>query len=363
MAQAITVLGIESSCDETAAAVVDTDGRVYSNVVASQIATHAPYGGVVPELASRAHLTSIVPVLEAALRDAGRDIDAVAVTCGPGLVGALLVGIQSARAFAMARSLPLVGVNHLDGHLLAAHLKFDERETSTPSYPFVALLVSGGHTALYRVDDPLTRAVLGQTRDDAAGEAFDKVAKLMGLGYPGGPVIDRLAAEGNADAHDFPTPMLHRKDHDFSFSGLKTAVARHVAAHERRGREATADIAASFQRSLVEVLARKSIRACKTEDVKQLVLGGGVAANRGLRTRVRELAKPEGIHVHVPPIAACTDNAAMIAYAGARRFEALGAVPFSVFSRDPARVRGRFRADGTLIPRRKASGAEVPKNI
>lgn len=355
-----TVLGIESSCDETAASVVDTDGRVYSNIVASQIATHAPYGGVVPELASRAHLTSIVPVLEAALREADRKIDAVAVTCGPGLVGALLIGIQSARAFAMARSLPLVGVNHLDGHLLAANLKFDESETAAPEYPFVALLVSGGHTALYRVDDPLTRSVLGQTRDDAAGEAFDKVAKLMGLGYPGGPVIDRLAAEGDADAHDFPMPMLHRKDHDFSFSGLKTAVARHVAAQPTRDDKATADIAASFQRSLVEVLARKSIRACKAEGVKQLVLGGGVAANRGLRARVLELAKPAGVHVHVPPIVACTDNAAMIAYAGALRFDALGAEPFSVFSRDPARVRGRFRPDGTLIPRRKPGAAKAP---
>ncbi|MFT5358882.1 MAG: N6-L-threonylcarbamoyladenine synthase [Polyangiales bacterium] len=355
------MLGIETSCDETAAAVVDTQGHVYSNIVASQIATHAPYGGVVPELASRAHLTSIVPVIEAALQEAGQKIDAVAVTCGPGLVGALLVGVQSARAFAMARSLPLVGVNHLDGHLLAANLKFDERTNVAPQYPFVALLVSGGHTALYRVDDPLTRSILGQTRDDAAGEAFDKVAKLMGLGYPGGPVIDRLAAQGDADAHDFPRPMLHRKDHDFSFSGLKTAVARHVAAQPERDEKATADIAASFQRALVEVLARKSIRACKAEGVKQLVLGGGVAANRGLRARVLELAEPAGIHVHIPPIIACTDNAAMIAYAGALRFDALGAEPFSVFSRDPARVRGRFRPDGTLVPRRTANPSKATR--
>ncbi len=362
----LSVLAIESSCDETAAAVVTAEGEVLSNVVASQIATHAPYGGVVPELASRAHLQAIVPVVRQAIGEfeakvPGGRLDALAVTNGPGLVGALLVGVQTAKALAMAWKLPVVGVNHLDGHLLAAHLRL-KGASEQPPFPFVALLVSGGHTALYRVDGPLDRTLIGQTRDDAAGEAFDKAAKLLALGYPGGPVIDRLAAKGDGRAHDFPMPMLHRKDLDFSFSGLKTAVARHVAKHgvpEWEGAldmaappPALADLAASFQRAIVEVLAKKAIRACVTQEVPHLVLGGGVAANRGLRARVSELAEKAGVKVYLPPLAACTDNAAMIAYAGAQRFLAEGAQPFDVFSRDPGRIRGRFRQDGTLIPRR-----------
>lgn len=345
-----TILGIESSCDETAAAVVREDGRVISDVVASQIDVHARYGGVVPELASRAHLRAIVPVVEEAVEGAGGwpAIDAVAVTHGPGLVGALLVGAQFAKTLAWARGLPLVGVDHLDGHLLACHLRHDDEAPLGPEYPYVALLVSGGHTALYRVDAPDAIELLGQTRDDAAGEAFDKAAKLLGLGYPGGPVIDRLAKVGDPGAFDLPRPMLHRDDHDFSFSGLKTAVARAVAKSGAMDEARQADLAASLQAAIVEVLARKAVRCCVKEGVGRLVLGGGVAANRGLRARAAELCAKEGFELFVPPIRACTDNAAMIAYAGF--FAEAGEV--AVYSRSPTRVRGRFREDGTFLPRR-----------
>jgi len=345
-----TILGIESSCDETAAAVVRADGRVIADVVASQIDVHARYGGVVPELASRAHLRAIVPVVEEAIESAGgwSAIDAVAVTQGPGLVGALLVGAQFAKSLAWARGLPAIGVDHLDGHLLACHLRHDEAAPVGPEYPYVALLVSGGHTALYRLDAPSEVTLLGQTRDDAAGEAFDKAAKLLGLGYPGGPVIDRLAATGDASAVELPRPMLHRRDHDFSFSGLKTAVARAVEARPMDG-AAQADLAASLQAAIVEVLARKAVRCCAQEGVTRLVLGGGVAANRGLRARAAELCAEGGLELFVPPIRACTDNAAMIAYAGF--FAEPGEV--AVYSRSPDRVRGRFRDDGTHIPRRR----------
>ena len=347
------VLGIESSCDETAAAVVTPDGTVLSNVVASQVALHAPYGGVVPELASRAHLRAILPVVREAVDAAGGldAIDAVAVTQGPGLVGALLTGVQAARAFAWARGLPLVGVNHLDGHLLAVHLKLPGA-AEPPAYPFIALLASGGHTGLYRVDAPDDTELLGQTRDDAAGEAFDKAAKLLGLGYPGGPIVDRLAAQGDPRAITLPIPMLHRDDLEFSFSGLKTAVARHVQQHGVPTTDAgMADLCASFQRSVVEVLAKKAVAACARSGVPRLVLGGGVAANRGLRARALELATEAGVTLHVPPIAACTDNAAMIAYAGALRLAAGHRdEDVRVYSRDPERIRGRFRADGSLIP-------------
>lgn len=352
------VLGIETSCDETAAALVDSDGQVLSSVVASQIHKHAPFGGVVPEIASREHLKAFVPVVSEVLQTlhgSGRTLNAIAVTNGPGLVGALLVGIQGARSLARGLGVPVLGVNHLDGHLLAAHLRVDDAPPP-PEFPFIALLISGGHTALYRVDAPHQRALLGQTRDDAAGEAFDKAAKLLRLGYPGGPIIDRLAKTGNPDAHDFPRPMLHRKDHDFSFSGLKTAVSHAV----KRGAldscdpddPRLADLAASFQAAVVEVLAKKAIAACIKEGVPRLVLGGGVAANRGLRTLCAELAQKKTITLTVPPISVCTDNAAMIAYAGALKFDKEGAEPFGVFSRDPGRVRGKFRDDGTHVPRR-----------
>ena len=320
----MNVLGIESSCDETAAAVVRDDGLVLSDVVASQIAIHGPYGGVVPELASRAHLRNVIPVIEQAVRalpGGFSDIDAIAVTNGPGLVGALLVGVQAGKAIAWSRNLPLVGVNHLIGHLLAVYLRRGA-ESAAPvvAMPYVALLASGGHTALYRVDGPADIEQLGETRDDAAGEAFDKVAKLLGLGYPGGPIVDKLAAVGDATAVPLPLPMRNKHGLDFSFSGLKTAVAQHVHKHGiPRAEREQADLCASFQRAVVTSLVTKSIAACKREGVSRLVLGGGVAANRGLRAVAAAECAREGIELFVPPLASCTDNAAMIAYAGAQR--------------------------------------------
>jgi len=351
------VLGIESSCDETGAALVTETGDVLADVVASQIQVHAPFGGVVPELASRAHMQAIVPVVRAAaekLPGGLASIDAVAVTRGPGLVGALLVGVQVAKAVAFALDKPIVGVNHLDAHLLAVYLRREGQPAPAPPMPFVGLLASGGHTALYRVDSPRQIALLGQTRDDAAGEAFDKAAKLLELGYPGGPVIDRLAADGDPLAIDFPLPMPRRDSLDFSFSGLKTAVARYVA---REGVPADparlADVCASFQRVVVESLTKKALAACAQEGVPHLVLAGGVAANRGLRQRAAERAAEEGVALHVPPFASCTDNAAMIAYTGALALAEgeRADLAFPVYSRDPDRVRGRFRSDGSHVPR------------
>jgi N6-L-threonylcarbamoyladenine synthase len=330
------VLGIESSCDETAAAVVDGAGRVRSDVVHSQIALHRPYGGVVPELAARDHLRNIGPIVEEALGRASmslRELGGIAVTVRPGLAGALLVGAQFAKTLAWATGVPLIGVDHLVGHLLAVYLRRDEQQVapgalaapsapSAPSFPFVALLASGGHTAIYRVNGPLASQIteLGATRDDAAGEAFDKVAKLLGLGYPGGPRIDNLAASGNGGAFALPLPMLHGESLEFSFSGIKTWVARHVAQHGRPASDqGLADLCASFQRAVVEVLARKLVRAAVSEGVGEIVLCGGVAANRGLRARAAELAGKRGLSLFVPPIASCTDNGAMIAYAGAQR--------------------------------------------
>ena len=332
----------ESSCDETAAALVRDDGYVLSDVVASQIDMHGPYGGVVPELASRAHLKAIVPVIDqavSALPNGFDDVNAIAVTNGPGLVGALLVGVQVAKAIAWSRDLPLVGVNHLVGHLLAVYL---QREADAGpvelDFPYIALLASGGHTALYRVDGPLAIQQLGQTRDDAAGEAYDKVAKLLGLGYPGGPIVDRLAAEGNGEAVDLPIPMKSRRSLEFSFSGLKTAVAQHVASlGEERSDAQVKDVCASFQRAAVESLVRKSVAACQREGVPRLVLGGGVAANRGLRARAQQVCTSKGLSLTVPPFASCTDNAAMIAYAGAQRLKAgeRDTLELGVYSRSP----------------------------
>lgn len=323
------VLGIESSCDETGAALVDGDGRVLADVVHSQVSVHAPYGGVVPELASRDHMANAAPVVRAALARAGvglDDVDGIAVTNRPGLVGALLVGVQSAKGLAWAARKPLVGVDHLMGHLLAVFLRRGDAAPVVPAFPFVCLIASGGHTAIYRVDAPVTSAVreLGATRDDAAGEAFDKVAKLLGLGYPGGPVIDRLAGEARAaDGAGLPrllAPMASGKSLEMSFSGIKTQVAQLVA--RSSGPLTAAQIAgvcASFQAAVTGVLARKVIVAAAREGVADVVLGGGVAANRELRARVAALGEARGLRVHVPPIASCTDNAAMIAYAGAMR--------------------------------------------
>ncbi len=319
------ILGIETSCDETAAAVVQDDGVVLSDVVHSQIALHAPYGGVVPELASRDHMNNIRHVIGSALQESNltlSDIGGISVTCRPGLSGALLVGLQIAKGLAWATEKPIVGVDHLVGHLLAVYLKFDAIPVCEPELPFVALLVSGGHTALYRVNGPDLAQIreLGATRDDAAGEAFDKVAKLLGLGYPGGPVIDRLAAEGDRTKIELSRPMPSRQSFEFSFSGLKTNVMRHVAEHGMP-RDATElrNLCASFQFRVVETLVRKAVRAARAERVRSLVIGGGVAANLELRTTLKRACDEHDIRLFVPPFRACTDNAAMIAYAGGLR--------------------------------------------
>ncbi|WP_441288181.1 tRNA (adenosine(37)-N6)-threonylcarbamoyltransferase complex transferase subunit TsaD [Sorangium sp. KYC3313] len=327
------VLGIETSCDETAAAVVTEGGDVLSDVVRSQVALHAPYGGVVPEVAARDHARAVVPVVREALSRAGvsaADLDGIAVTSRPGLAGALLVGLQAAKGLAWAAGKPLVGVDHLVGHLLAVFLRrggeppSDERER--PSFPYVALLASGGHTAIYRVDGPAVGAIreLGATRDDAAGEAFDKVAKLLGLGYPGGPVVDRLAAGGDAAAaaDAVPALMARKESLEFSFSGIKSSVARHVAKRGRPEGQALRDLCAAFQGAVVDALVQKTVRAARAEGIGRVVLGGGVAANQGLRAKMAAACERRGLALFVPPLASCTDNGAMIAYAGALRLAA-----------------------------------------
>jgi N6-L-threonylcarbamoyladenine synthase len=322
------VLGIETSCDETAAALVDHEGRVLSDVVQTQVALHAPYGGVIPELASRDHLTNLPPVVSLALSQAGKtldDVDLVAVTCRPGLVGALLVGVQLAKGLAWASGKPLVGVDHLIGHLFANQLRRGPEATGPrPEPPFVALLVSGGHTAIYRVEGPLPEQVteLGATRDDAAGEAFDKTAKLLGLGYPGGPVIDRLARTGQVDKALFSAPMASTKSLETSFSGIKTQVAQYVERYGVPEGQRLADVCASFQATVTAVLTDKLVAAAVREGVRDVVLGGGVAANRELRARVEGACAARGLRAHLPDLASSTDNAAMIAYAGALAFRA-----------------------------------------
>ncbi|HEY7650296.1 MAG TPA: tRNA (adenosine(37)-N6)-threonylcarbamoyltransferase complex transferase subunit TsaD [Methylomirabilota bacterium] len=314
------VLGIETSCDETAAAVLADGRRILSDVVASQEALHAPWGGVVPELASRRHLEVINPVVEQALAQAGvklSDLDGLAVTQGPGLVGSLLVGCAVAKALAWAHRKPLVGVNHLEGHIFASFLV-----DPAPSYPFVALVVSGGHTALYHAREPLQYSLLGQTRDDAAGEAFDKVAKLLGLGFPGGPAIQRVAEQGDPRAIAFPLAHMTDGARDFSFSGIKTSVSLYVKRHGPLSTSAIADVAASFQAAVVKMLVRKTVRAALHVGVKRVVLTGGVAANGPLRQALGHEAREHGITLHIPPPRLCTDNAAMITAAGTERLRA-----------------------------------------
>jgi N6-L-threonylcarbamoyladenine synthase len=314
------VLGIESSCDETAAAVLADGRRVLSDVVASQDAIHAPYGGVVPELASRRHLQVINPVIQRALDDAGvklADLDGIAVTQGPGLVGSLLIGCSVAKALAWVHRIPLVGVNHLEGHVYAAFLTDDP-----PVHPFLALVVSGGHTALYHARAPLQYALVGQTRDDAAGEAFDKVAKLLGLGFPGGPAIQRTATQGDPRAVTFPLAQMTDGARDFSFSGIKTSVSLYVKRQAPLSTSQIADVAASFQAAVVKMLVRKTIRAALHLGVKRVVLTGGVAANGPLRDALRAEATEHGIALHIPPPRLCTDNAAMITAAGTERLRA-----------------------------------------
>lgn len=329
------VLGIESSCDETAAAVVEDGTRILSSVVASQVAVHHPYGGVVPELASRKHIEAIVPVVEQAIADSGAGphrIEGVAVTQGPGLVGALLVGFSFAKAYAHARSLPWVGVNHLEGHMNSVFLG-----DHSPPFPFVALLASGGHTSLYHVTSHIEYEQMGQTLDDAAGEAFDKVSKMLGLGYPGGGIIDRMAADGDPEKIRFPRTFLDKTRFDFSFSGLKTAVKRYIMTHEDTYSDQIPDIAAGFQEAVVEVLTTKLIRAAGARDCEHIALVGGVAANSRLRGCLNETAAQAGMHVYIPGIELCGDNAAMVAAVGYHYLKAgvRAGLGDDVFSRVP----------------------------
>ena len=309
------VLGIESSCDETAASVVKDGKKILSNVVSSQVAFHKKYGGVVPEIASRMHVEAVVPVIKEALERAKLtldEIEGIAVTKGPGLVGSLLVGISIAKSIAYVKNLPLIGINHLEGHLNTIFL-----EETDLKFPFVGLVVSGGHTNLYHVRAMGDYEFLGQTRDDAAGEAFDKVAKLLGLGYPGGRIIDRMAKEGNAAAIKFPRALIAKDSFDFSFSGIKTAVLHYVKRQDGELNNGHAkDIVASFQEAVVDVLVTKVVQATKRCKVDKAVLAGGVAANSRLREKMAIQSKKEEIEVFIPSTYLCTDNAAMIAAVG-----------------------------------------------
>jgi N6-L-threonylcarbamoyladenine synthase len=312
------ILGIETSCDETAASIVRNGCEIVSNVVASQIESHKRFGGVVPEIASRHHVEQVTIVIEEALKQANMepsDLDAVAVTEGPGLVGALLIGINAAKAFAFANRLPLVGVHHISGHIYANQL------TEPMQFPLLALVVSGGHTEIVLMPDHGKFELIGETRDDAAGEAYDKVARVLKLPYPGGPHIDRLAHEG-VEPIAFPRIWLEEGSYDFSFSGLKSSVINYMHNAEQRGEEIKPQaVAAGFQASVVEVLTAKTLRAAKQYKVKQVIAAGGVSANKGLRKSLEDTFAKEGIPFTVPPLFLCTDNAAMIAAAGSVMLE------------------------------------------
>ena len=319
------VLGIETSCDETGVALYDNEQGLLGDALYSQVKMHAEYGGVVPELASRDHVRKLVPLIREVCSQAGKtlsDVEAIAYTAGPGLIGALMVGASTGRALALALNIPAVGVHHMEGHLLAPML-----EENPPSFPFVALLVSGGHTQLVRVDGIGEYQLLGESLDDAAGEAFDKAAKMMGLDYPGGPLIAKLAEKGDSSAYTFPRPMTDRPGLDFSFSGLKTFTLNTVeAARKANNGELTeqdaANIAAAFEDAVVETLAIKCRRALQQTGMKHLVIAGGVSANRKLRIRLDEIAKKERSTLFYARPAFCTDNGAMIAYAGCQRLMA-----------------------------------------
>ncbi|MDY5045412.1 tRNA (adenosine(37)-N6)-threonylcarbamoyltransferase complex transferase subunit TsaD [Phascolarctobacterium sp.] len=316
----IYILGIESSCDETAAAVVKNGREVLSNIISSQIVIHRKFGGVVPEIASRKHIENIMPVIDAALREANvslEQIDAVAVTYGPGLVGALLVGLSAAKSLAWAADKPLIGVNHLEGHVFANFLADEDLKP-----PFMALVVSGGHTALLKVTGYNSFELLGQTRDDAAGEAFDKIARVMGLPYPGGPEIERLAMGGNDEAMHFPLAKLD-KPYEFSFSGLKSAVINYLHNQEQAGREVNrSDVAASFQRAVVDALVKQAVQAMQAMGYQKIVLAGGVSANKTLQNTLAQAMEGIGAQlVHPTPIL-CTDNAVMIACRGYFMYQA-----------------------------------------
>ena len=311
----VTILAIESSCDETAAAVVRNGREVLSNVISSQIDLHKLYGGVVPEIASRKHIEKINQVIEETLKEAGKtldDIDAIGVAYGPGLVGALLVGVAAAKAVAWARKIPLVGVHHIEGHISANYIEHPDLEP-----PFLCLVASGGHTHLVKVEDYGKYEILGRTRDDAAGEAYDKVARAIGLGYPGGPKIDRIAKEGNPDAVKFPKAKVDGAEYDFSFSGLKSAVLNYLNHAKMTGEEVNPnDLAASFQKAVVQVLVEHAIRGTKEHGFRKLALAGGVASNSALRASLKEACEKNGITLYYPSPIFCTDNAAMIGAAG-----------------------------------------------
>ena len=311
MEKDIITLAIETSCDETSVAVLKNGRDVISNIISSQIDIHKQFGGVVPEVASRKHIESISSIIEEALEEASMtfdDIDIVGVTRGPGLVGALLVGISSAKAIAYSLKKPLVGVNHIHGHVCANFIEHKELEP-----PFIGLIVSGGHTYLVHVKDYIDYELIGRTRDDAAGEAFDKVARAMGLEYPGGPLIDKMAKVGNKEAIDFPRVMLEKDSYDFSFSGLKTAVLNYLNQMEQKNKPIVVeDVAASFQQAVIDVLVKKTLRLTKEKGLNKIVISGGVAANQGLRSLMEEKAKQNGFEVYYPSRILCTDNAAMI---------------------------------------------------
>lgn len=308
-------MGIETSCDDSSVAILKNDREVLVNLISSQIDIHALFGGVVPEIASRKHLEAINPLIEKALADTNlsyEDIDLISVTKGPGLMGSLLVGISAAKGLSLATDTPLIGANHMQGHICANYLSNKDLEP-----PFISLVVSGGHTYLCKVNSYTDYEVIGKTLDDAAGESFDKVARKIGLGYPGGPKIDKLAKEGNKDAIDFPRVMLEKGSYDFSFSGLKTAVLNYDHKLEQRGEEVNkADLAASFQEAVVDVLVDKSMMLLKETGLKTLAVSGGVAANSRLKERLKEECDKEGIKFYHPSVILCTDNAAMIAMAG-----------------------------------------------
>ena len=315
----IKILAIETSCDETSAAVVRNGREVLSNIISSQIDIHKRFGGVVPEVASRKHLENISPVIDEALLSAGvelKDIDAVAATCGPGLVGALLIGLTTAKAIAFSSSLPFIGVNHIEGHIAASYIEHNELEP-----PFTCLVASGGHSHIVNVIGYTSYEVLGRTRDDAAGEAFDKIARALGLGYPGGPLLDKLAASGNREAIDFPRAFLEKGSYDFSFSGLKSAVLNYLNSKKMKNEEVNpADVAASFQEAVTDVLSAKLIKAALDKKSEYAVLAGGVASNSRLRELLMQRGEQAGIKVVYPSPILCTDNAAMIGCAAYYRY-------------------------------------------
>jgi N6-L-threonylcarbamoyladenine synthase len=341
------LLAIETSCDETAAAILDVNGRVLANVVSTQIDAHAPYGGVVPEIASREHLVRLDGIVDAALSEAGLrpdELGAVAATYGPGLIGALLVGLTYAKGMASGLSVPFIGVHHIEGHLMAASV-----DDEAPSPPFIGLVVSGGHSALYRYEGPGRATLIGETRDDAAGEAFDKTAKLLGLGYPGGALIDKLADAGDPNRFKLPISLRAHTTYDYSFSGLKTAVRLLIEKLQREGPvdgQVLNDVAASLRKAIVDALLQKAMLACRRTNTMTLVLGGGVAANSLLRREAVARGSENDVKVYVPPRHLCTDNAAMIAAAGLAHLRAGRESPLTLRADPGASVVDIVRAMG-----------------